>query len=158
MDTKLRMIHERLLENKEEIIKDYKKGVPLKEMSERYKISIPSVCQNLRRWDIPKRGRRISRSNIDQNKTLIIDMYRKGEGDNIGKIAKVVGIPRDTINYNLIKWGLKEDKVKKKEKAEMDSKEKLSPEELKRRQENTIINRKFIKGYDEFFPKKIRKG
>jgi hypothetical protein len=151
MDTKLRMIHERLLENKEGIIEDYKKGIPLKEMAERYKISIPSVCQNLRRWDIPKRGRRASRNNIDQNKTLITNMYRRG--DSIGKIAEVVGIPRDTITYNLIKWGLKEDKIKKKEKIEIDSKKKLSPEDLKRREENTIINRKFIKGYDEFLLK-----
>ena len=48
--------HERLLKNKRDIIKQYKDYVPVKLIAKEYGVSLSCISQNIRNWDINRKG------------------------------------------------------------------------------------------------------
>ncbi|ABN70055.1 conserved hypothetical protein [Staphylothermus marinus F1] len=94
----------------EEIINDYKKGLPVKEIVKKHNIYLALLYEILRKYNIPLRKTEKQKMPTHKRKKKsiikkIVKMYRRGT--SIYKISKQLGLPTSTVYYILKRQGLK---------------------------------------------------
>lgn len=97
-------------EKVKEIIDEYIKGTPVKEIVKKHNIYLALFYEILRKHNIPLRRKEKQKMPRHKKKKRaiqkkIIKMYKKGM--SIYKISKTLGLPTSTIYYILKRHGLK---------------------------------------------------